>query len=199
MLRRRLVLRRVVGWRLLVHRSGLLAHWLLYLELLVVLNVLAVVRFLALDLGLRSWLLVRHMGFKFDRVLLVVLLNLVVLVYMGQRVVLNAHTLVVVLLGPVLAQNHERVRNTVVRMSHLQLWLGYLLLPVLLLMQKSLKRFRMARLQLKNLLESNISFFRLIALVIQDSQVEPDLRHVWLESRSLDNSLKGFSVFSLQV
>jgi hypothetical protein len=84
-------------------------------------------------------------------------------------------------------------------MSHLQLWLGYLLLPVLLLMQKSLKRFRMARLQLKNLLESNISFFRLIALVIQDSQVEPDLRHVWLESRSLDNSLKGFSVFSLQV
>ena len=123
---------------LMVPWSGLLAHWFLHLELLVGLKVLVLVRLLALDLGLRGCLLVRQVRFKFDRMLLVVLQRLVVLICLSHRVVLNAHTLVVVLLGPVLSQNHQRVRNTIMWVSHLQIWHGHLLLPVRLLMQKSL-------------------------------------------------------------
>lgn len=48
--------------------------------------------------------------------------------------------------------------------------------------------------EFKYLTVSNQSFFRLSALLIENTEVVPDLAHLWVESCGLDDVLKGISV-----
>lgn len=56
-----------------------------------------------------------------------------------------------------------------------------------------------ARLKLQNFLESNICFFRLITLLVEDTQVKPDFTEIRLQSRSFNDCVKRVLELLLQV